>query len=456
MLLLVVAGQMAGGPGIWALGPLGQFGAGLLVLTFPALATVGLLAGTRGPVDLALRGVVAASVTLWIVAATAALVAAIAHGANASIEATLTAVALATAVAGAGGWWAAGRAADLLVFGGRPDPLRASAATSAAITGTTSLDQLLRAVATQAQRSIGSAGVRAEAYGTRVSVPLDCAVIAEQFTPFAFVAGGTSVGSLGILPRKAESALTRRDATVARAIAAAASPALEAARATQQLIDARARLLVAREEERRTLRRDLHDDLAPTLVGLGLTASGIARMLRGGHSTAAAESIATVAEALVEDLHGAIAQTREIAHGLRPPALDDRGLVAVIRDRTASSLEADGLVVHVHASPDPLVLPAAIEVSALRIVQEAVTNARRHARASRCDVRIATTADALMLEIIDDGEGMPPTTASTGLGLESMRERARELGGSLQVDAGSGGGTRVRARIPLTTAVSHV
>ena len=98
-----------------------------------------------------------------------------------------------------------------------------------------------------------------------------------------------------------------------------------------------------------------------------------------------------------------------------------------------------------------MALPAAVEISALRIVQEAVANVRRHAGATRCDVRIEADTETLILDIVDDGRGMPAQT-SGGLGLESMHERARELGGSLQVGTGSGGGTRVHARLPLATS----
>ena len=451
MLVLVIAGQLAGGPGIWGLGLAGLIAAAVLVLAFPSLTTVGLLAGTRGPIDTVLRFVVAGSLTLWIVVTSATIAVVLARGAGSSDGTTLATVALLAAVAGIGGWWAGARLADLLVFGGRPDSDRASASTSAAIAGATSVDQLLLVIATQVQRAIGSEGVRAQAYGILITVPSDALEGVETAATFEFVAAGESLGLLSVLPRRAESALTPRDVAVARAIVAAASPALDAVRSTQELIDARARLLVAREEERRTLRRDLHDDLAPTLVGLGLTASGIARMLHAERSDASAASIAAIAESLVDDLHGAIAQTREIVHGLRPPVLDELGLVAAIRDRTTSLPDANGLVVRVHASPDPMALPAAVEISALRIVQEAVANVRRHAGATRCDVRIEADTETLILDIVDDGRGMPAQT-SGGLGLESMHERARELGGSLQVGTGSGGGTRVHARLPLATS----
>lgn len=451
MLVLVIAGQLAGGPGIWGLGLAGLIAAAVLVLAFPSLATVGLLAGSRGPIDTVLRFVVAGSLTLWTVVTSATVAVVLARGAGSSDGTTLATVALLAAVAGIGGWWAGARLADLLVFGGRPDSDRASASTSAAIAGATSVDQLLLVIATQVQRAIGSEGVRAQAYGILITVPSDALEGVETGATFEFVAAGESLGLLSVLPRRAESALTPRDVAVARAIVAAASPALDAARSTQELIDARARLLVAREEERRALRRDLHDDLAPTLVGLGLTASGIARMLHAERSDASAASIAAIAESLVDDLHGAIAQTRAIVHGLRPPVLDELGLVAAIRDRMTSLPDANGLVVRVHASPDPMALPAAVEISALRIVQEAVANVRRHAGATRCDVRIEADTETLILDIVDDGRGMPAQT-SGGLGLESMHERARELGGSLQVGTGSGGGTCVHARLPLATS----
>lgn len=449
MLVLVIAGQLAGGPGIWGLGLAGLIAAAVLVLAFPSLTTVGLLAGTRGSIDTVLRFVVAGSLTLWIVVTSAIVAVVLARGAGWSDGTTLPTVALFAAVAGIAGWSAGARLADLLVFGGRPDADRASASTSAAIAGATSIDQLLLVIATQAQRAIRSEGVRAQANGILITVPSDALEGVESAATFEFVAAGESLGLLSVLPRRAETALTPRDVAVARAIVAAASPALDAVRSTQELIDARARLLVAREEERRTLRRDLHDDLAPTLMGLGLTASGIARMLQAERSDASAASIAAIAESLVDDLHRAIAQTREIVHGLRPPVLDELGLVAAIRDRTSSLPDANGLVVRVHASPDPMALPAAVEISALRIVQEAVANVRRHAGATRCDVRLEADTETLVLDIVDDGRGMPAQTTG-GLGLESMHERAHELGGSLQVGTGSGGGTRVHARLPLS------
>src|SRR5262249_23511554 len=137
----------------------------------------------------------------------------------------------------------------------------------------------------------------------------------------------------------------------------------------------------------------------------------------------------------------AVADVRRLVYGLRPPALDDLGLVAAIRAQ-AEHL-AVGLPIVVEASEPLPPLPAAVEVAAYRIAGEAVTKGGRHAAARSCLVRIALDG-GLRLEVVDDGVGIGPG-APVGVGLASMRERAAELGGTLQIDSVSGGGTRVIA-----------
>ena len=459
MLVLVLAGSLAGGNGIWGLGAVGDLLATIVLLVFPAAATAGLLVGARGGADGALRAVLAVSATLWVTAGVAGSAAVLSRAASWTSGAVVGATALVAAVVAVPTYLYAARVADRLVYGGRPDPLQAGAATLEAVAGAARLDDVLERVAAVAASATGSRHVSIEAFGTSVG---GRDVDRREATPerFPLSSHGEELGAVFITPRPAETALTSRDRAVGHAVAAAASPAIRAAHEAQEVAVARARLLVAREEERRTLRRDLHDDLAPTLVGLGLTASGIARMLRAGEGSDSASAdaagvanIADVADALVVDLHAAIAQTRDLAHGLRPPVLDDAGLVAAIRDRTATTAIGGALVVFVHATPDPIVLPAAVEVSALRIVQEAVANARRHADASHCDVSIEADAEMLRLDIQDDGCGIPARVVP-GLGLASMRERAIELGGMLEVSSRPGGGTRVFASIPLGASIA--
>jgi signal transduction histidine kinase len=159
---------------------------------------------------------------------------------------------------------------------------------------------------------------------------------------------------------------------------------------------------------------------------------------------AAAEALAGE---LREELRTAIADIRRLVHGLRPPALDELGLVGAVQ-RLAERCGTDGgLRVDVDVSGVLPVLPAAVEVAAYRIVQEGLTNVVRHAGARNCCVRLGAEPGALTVEVTDDGAGLAPA-ATPGVGLSSMRERAAETGGSCEITAGPDGGTRVLARLP--------
>ena len=248
------------------------------------------------------------------------------------------------------------------------------------------------------------------------------------------------LATLAVSPRAGESELTARDRAVIARICAQAAPALHGARLVNELVEARARVVIAREDERRRLRRDLHDDLAPTLAGLGLSAAVVERFSRAGDQRAA-----DAATELAGRLQGASRQVRDIAYNLRPPVLDDRGLVATIEETVATG---DSPKVTIVAPTGRLELPAAVEACALRIIQEAVTNVRRHAAASCCEVRIVLEADALSIEIIDDGIGFADLRQS-GIGVRSMTERASEIGGSVCFDSETGRGTRVSVWLPV-------
>jgi signal transduction histidine kinase len=228
---------------------------------------------------------------------------------------------------------------------------------------------------------------------------------------------------------------------------------------TADLQRSRERIVVAREETRRRLRRDLHDGLAPTLAALALKAGTIGDLIPNDPRTAEALSAELEAE-----IRSTIREIRRLVYELRPPTLDELGLVAAIRERAAAEStqrrvngpangttngEDAGLQIVVQ-TPDHLPpLSAAVEVAAYRIVQEALTNVVKHAQAGKCIVRL-TAADALEVEIADDGVGLPDERHA-GVGLLSMRERAEELGGTCVIEALPAGGTRVMARLPLLT-----
>ena len=209
----------------------------------------------------------------------------------------------------------------------------------------------------------------------------------------------------------------------------------------------RERLVLAREEERRRLRRDLHDELAPTLAALGLSAATVGELIPTDPKGAAFanEKLQTVIRATVGDV-------RRLVYDLRPPALDELGLIEALRERASRYVAQEGGVRVTVEAPDELPpLPAAVEVAAYRIVQEALTNVSRHARASECTVRLACTESpsrALTIEVTDNGVGLPETP-EYGVGLHSMRERAAELGGECEIARSWPSGTRVFARLPL-------
>jgi signal transduction histidine kinase len=222
---------------------------------------------------------------------------------------------------------------------------------------------------------------------------------------------------------------------------AAARESVRTRRMAEDLQRAREELVTAREEERRRLRRDLHDSLGPALSGQALTIDTARALL--ATDTAAADTLLHDLKAHNQET---LADIRRLARQLRPPAIDELGLAVALanaRDRYAHP----GL--HLVADIPPLpALPAAIEVAVYRIAHEALTNVVRHAEATHCRLAVSLPEDALCLEIADDGRGIGPDTRA-GVGTVSMRERAEELGGRLTVDSPPGGGTRVRAEFPL-------
>jgi signal transduction histidine kinase len=225
--------------------------------------------------------------------------------------------------------------------------------------------------------------------------------------------------------------------------------AVRAVRLTEALRRSRERLVTAREEERRRLRRDLHDGLGPRLAGLTLRLETARDRLAPDSQTQA------VLTELADRCRDSVADIRRLIYALRPPALDDLGLASAIGEGAEQVAAGRNLQVTVEASPGLGQLPAAVEVAAYRIAQEAITNVARHAEARHCTVRLALDRDGgtLRVEIQDDGRGRDPGRAM-GVGMVSMRERAEELGGTWVIDALPLGGTLVTARLPCRTPLS--
>jgi signal transduction histidine kinase len=245
------------------------------------------------------------------------------------------------------------------------------------------------------------------------------------------VQAGSVVGELQVTGGRRR---TKDDGTLAE-LAGALAPAVHAARLHTDLVRSRERLVVAREEERRRLRRDLHDGLGPALAGLTLKLD-TARNLLGD---------APLLREMRDDVQGTIADVRHLVEGLRPVSLDELGLAEALR-RLVDRAPPDGPRVHLvtDAADSPA---AAVEVAAYRIVQEALTNVLRHSGAHSCDVTVCGRNGSLVVSVADDGCGAADA-GSGGSGLETMRERAEELGGSLELLPRADGGTLVRAVLP--------
>jgi len=260
---------------------------------------------------------------------------------------------------------------------------------------------------------------------------------------FPLITQRETVGRLLVGRRAPGEQLGLDDERLLADLARQAGPAAHAVALRRALDASRADLDTMREEERRRLRRDLHDGLGPTLAGLTLGLD-TAQALSPGQP-----ELQELLGKLKAETQRAVADVRGIVYGLRPPALDEFGLTRSLHEEIRRlQCQAPALAVTLEAPSESLAdLPAAVEVACYRIVSEALTNVAGHAHATRCLVRIGLD-HGLEVEVCDDGVGLPEGWR-TGVGIASMRERAAELGGDLVIEPGSPRGTRIAARLPV-------
>jgi signal transduction histidine kinase len=290
----------------------------------------------------------------------------------------------------------------------------------------------------------------AESYGKPATMP-------QSYT---LTHQGRPIGQLLVGRRAPEEAFTPAEERLLRNIARQAGTAVHALQLTADLQRARQQIVTSREEERRRLRRDLHDGLGPSLAAQILKI-GSARALLAAQPEMADKLLAEIET----DIERTLAEVRRIVYDLRPAELDQRGLAGALR-AYAEAVESGELGdTHPHLTirveiPDTLPpLPAAVEVAAYHIAREALTNVVRHAGAQHCTLRLAVDGGEdgrLHLSIQDDGRGLPGgepggVGVPAGVGLTSMRERAGELGGACTVQAEPGAGTRITAVLPLSS-----
>ncbi|MGD8188931.1 sensor histidine kinase [Brevibacillus ginsengisoli] len=287
----------------------------------------------------------------------------------------------------------------------------------------------------------------------------------DELHSFPIIHRGDELGMLLVAPRSAGETFTSEDYKLLDVLLRQSGPIIQNVNMTigmkllaDALQESREKLVLAREEERRQIRRNLHDDLAPRLAALALNAAAAEKYVQHDPDTA---------KELMIDLRKVIRSTvdeiRTMVHDLRPASLDELGLIGALQERMNELAKSTQLsagtggeqVLQFHLqTPDELPpLPAAVEVAAYRIVTELLVNVVRHAQATQCVARFAiTSANQLLIEVTDNGKGIvphPKPSGKGGIGLVSIRERAAELGGQCQFERLEVGGTRVTAYLPL-------
>lgn len=323
---------------------------------------------------------------------------------------------------------------DQLLFGDRPDPLGAA---------TRVVGRMDRDPTTALEH------IREDMRLPFVALLRDGQVVASSGSEVPHTRAVTvadaqgSVVELVVGLRAGDLRLPTGDEHVLRLLTPLLVQVLRAEQLAGDLRRSRGHAIAAIEDERRRLRRDLHDGLGPTLTGIAYSTDAARNSLRSDP-----EEADELLGGIRRDTADAIAQIRGLVYGMRPPALDELGLGPALRQQAAGLRAAEGATLPVTFEigeylPD---LPAAVEVAAYRIVTEALTNIARHTTGATATVRVTLDGRVLRVEITDDAGPMPAWTP--GVGIASMRERAAEVGGHLEAGPTPSGGL-VRAELPI-------
>jgi len=329
------------------------------------------------------------------------------------------------------------RGANRLVYGYRDDPYGALVRLGQRLEDAAVPEDVLPAVARTVRDVLRIPYVDIEIRGSRTTLGDPSGAPCEVLS---LVFAGETIGVLVAEQREPGVPFTTAERTLLKGVSQQVAAAGHAVSLTQDLLRSRERLVAAMEEERRRLRRDLHDGLGPGLAGVVL---GLQRARR--HVDIDPANARKQLDELTLQTQQAIAEVRRLVYDLRPPALDELGLVGALTE------QARALGPITVLGPDlPMHLPAAVEVAAYRIALEAMTNTARHAAATEATVRVSLDG-ALNLEISDNGTGLP-VAYRAGVGIRSMRERAAELGGHVSIEPGTTTGTLIRATIPLESS----
>jgi signal transduction histidine kinase len=354
------------------------------------------------------------------------------------------------------------RGVNRLLYGERDDPVTVLSRLGQRLEATLAPDAVLPSLVETVAQTLKLPYVAIEMTNTRLdsqpetdtaSINLSSPIISygtpqPELIRLPLIYQSETIGQLIVSPRAQDEKLSPMDRHLLENIAHQAGMAVHAVSLTTDLQRSRQNLVTAREEERRRLRRDLHDGLGPNLASQGLKLAAVKQLLENNPTAAIPllDQVMSQNKSTVDDV-------RRLVYGLRPPALDELGLVAAIRDHVAGMDGKSTLQIEIIEPSEGLpTLSAAVEVAAYRIVLEAVTNVIHHAQAKHCAIRFAVSHNGsdndLQIEIQDDGKGMPEAHRA-GIGLRSMRERAEEIGGTCIVESNGRQGTCVSMKVPL-------
>jgi two-component system NarL family sensor kinase len=336
-------------------------------------------------------------------------------------------------------------AVDRLVWGARDDPLEVVRGVVDHV-GADSGDELLPALVASLQREL-----RLDAVAIDVRTPDGWRREAASGSPTPYERvvelqqRDEVVGRL-VVGWEHGPSLRARDERVLAELAGPLGLAVGWVRLASELRRSSVSIVSAREEERRRLRRDLHDGLGPALTGVSLGLRTAVRQLERSQYAPTLTPSRELLDRVADEVDALVIEVKRVVRDLRPTALDQLGLIDAVGEFTRTF--GDDLEFHLTMPVAPIELPAAVEVAAYRIVTEAVTNVVRHAQAARCWLSIST-GPTVDIDVVDDGIGVTDG-APRGVGWTAMRERATELGGTVQVTRHDPHGTHIHVRLPVT------
>ena len=329
-----------------------------------------------------------------------------------------------------------------LMFGERDDPVAVLGSLSRRLEAAADPEAILPGIVDTVGQALKLPFVAIEVYNGQITrVVAEFGDVRESSERLPLIHQSKTIGQLVFARRSPNESFSESEYKLLRNIARQTGAAVHAAKLTSDLRRSRQQLVTAREEERRRLRRDLHDGLGPTLASLTLKIDTARNKLHSDPNSADRLLVETK-----EQIQDTLGDIRRLVYDLRPPALDELGLVKAVRAFVDQQNLVD-LKISVEDSVEYPNMPAAVEVAAYRIALEGITNVIRHADATKGVVWFDTDQDGLIIEIRDDGAGFPEPIP-TGVGMASMRERAEELGGKL-VLVPRETGTCIRACLPL-------